>query len=63
VDTLVGRGGLYRAELDQRVAKGTVYLARYLPAWPGHIVCTLGPLVRVTTKPATSPPMQKRSTM
>ncbi len=64
VDTLVlGDEGLYRAELDQRVAKGQpVYLARYLPGLAGpYRLHSLGPLVRVTTKPATSPPpMQKR---
>jgi len=64
VDTLVlGDEGLYRAELDQRVAKGQpVYLARYLPGLAGpYRLHSLGPLVRVTTKPATSPPpMQKQ---
>jgi hypothetical protein len=64
LDTLVlGDEGLYRAELDQRVAKGQpVYLARYLPGLAGpYRLHSLGPLVRVTTKPATSPPPMQKS--
>ena len=64
IETLVlGDEGLYRAELDRRVAAGQpVYLARYLPGLAGpYRLHSLGPLVRVTTKPMTSPPpMQKR---
>jgi len=64
VETLVlGDEGLYRAELDRRVAAGQpVYLARYLPGVAGpYRLHSLGPLVRVTTKPITVlPPVQKR---
>lgn len=64
IDTLVlGDEGSYRAELDKRVAAGQpVYLARYLPgiARP-YRLHSLGPLVRVQTKPITTlPPVQKQ---
>jgi len=63
VETLVlGDEGLYRAELDRRVAAGQpVYLARYLPglAGPYHLH-SLGPLVRVMPRPIMSPPPMQR---
>lgn len=64
IDTLVlGDEGSYRAELDKRVAAGQpVYLARYLPGIAGpYRLHSLGPLVRVQTKPITTlPPVQQQ---
>jgi Protein O-mannosyl-transferase TMEM260-like len=63
LDTLVlGDEGAYRAELDRRVAAGQpVYLARYLPGIAGtYRLHSLGPLVRVQTKPITAPPPMQR---
>jgi hypothetical protein len=63
VETIVlGDEGLYRNELDRRVAAGQpVYLARYLPGIAGpYRLHSLGPLARVTTRPMLTPPPMTR---
>jgi hypothetical protein len=63
VETIVlGDEGLYRAELDRRVAAGQpTYLARYLPGIAGpYRLHSLGPLVRVTAKTMPAPPPMLR---
>jgi hypothetical protein len=54
----LGDEALYRAKLDQLVSEGRpTYLARYLPGIAGpYRLHSVGPLVRVTTKPMLSPP-------
>lgn len=64
IETIVlGDEGLYRARLDQLIAEGKpVYLARYLPGLAGlYRLHSLGPLVRVTTKPMLSPPPMRQT--
>ncbi len=64
IETIVlGDESLYRARLDQLITEGKpAYLARYLPGLAGlYRLHSLGPLVRVTTKPMLSPPPMRQS--